>query len=508
MSEITAFQSNAANAWIFNGNNGYLNNGNNRINANYARVFRDSCFGEWEAMQAALVPLSVIYFWYYECRKGKRRSLAQIRFERYYPGNLEEMWRLLNDMEYVLRDSSWFIIHYPKLREVIAPDFFDRPPQTLWCETMRPYVERRLDPDSYACRAGRGALRAVSRLVEYYYEESEGGTAECVFIKIDQKSFFLHIDKPMLVDMYAEIIEEEFAGHPWRDFMLWLCRILYLSCPAEHMRRECPVSEGALLPPHKRMENLPWWIGLAIGNLIAQMGGNLFSTLYLAVFRHFGYRFVHYTDDVILPLKRSRLEQFKRIFIPTLRIEEAKAHLEINENKTYIQGCGKGVSALGFFIKAKPDGIVVLPGKRIVFNFKMKLRRFLDRGRDDKMFRLKNKEHFRDTMNSYYGNFKHCNSYELREKYAKMILSSGWDDVLDFKPGYACCFIRKNYTIKAYHAYKNRQFKKYFNHYDYTGKDRRAGEQAALPAGGDGAVRRPRRQMCETRRLVRRELPR
>ncbi len=488
MSETSAFQSNANNAWIFNGNNGNLNNGNNRINAYYARVFRDSCFGEWEAMQSALISLSVIYKWYCECRKGKRRSLAQIKFERNYPDRLEEMWRLLNDMEYAPRECSWFIIHYPKLREVIAPDFFDRPPQTLWCETVRPFVEQRLDPDSYACRVGRGALKAVSRLVEYYYEESEGGTVECVFIKIDQKSYFLHIDKLILVDMYAKIIDKEFAGHPWHDFLLWLCRILYLSCPTEHMRRECPVSEGTLLPPHKRMENLPWWTGLAIGNLIAQMGGNLFSNLYLSGFRLFRYLFVHYTDDVILPLKKSRLEQFKRIFMPVLRVEEEKVHLEINENKTYIQNCRKGVAALGFFVKAKPDGIVVLPGKRIVFNFEMKMRRFLDGGRNDKMFRLKNKEQFRDTINSYYGTFKHCNSFRLRKKYAKMILSSGWDDVLDFRPGYTSCFIRKNYTIRAYNAYKNRQFKKYFNHYDYTGTDQRTGEQAALPVGGNGAV--------------------
>lgn len=476
MSEIPAFQSNAANAWIFNGNHGFLNNGNNRVNAYYARVFRDSCFGEWEAMQAALIPLSEIYDWYHECRRGKRRSLAQIRFERHHPDNLEEMWRMLNDMEYVLRECSWFIVRYPKPREVIAPDFFDRPPQTLWCETMRPYVEKRLDPDSYACRAGRGALLAVSRLVEYYYEESGGGTAECVFIKIDQRSFFLHIDKLMLVDMYTEIINKEFAGHPRRDLMLWLCRILYLSCPTEHMRRECPVSEGDALPPHKRMENLPWWVGLAIGNLIAQMGGNLFSTLYLAVFRLFGYRFVHYTDDVILPLRKSRLEQFKRIFMPALRAEEAKARLEINEDKTYIQDCRKGVPALGFFIKAKPDGVAVLPGKRIVFNFETKLARFLDKGRDDRMFRLKNKERFRDTINSYYGIFRHCNSFGLRKGYAKTILSSGWGDVLDFKPGYACCLVRESYTVKAYRTYKNRQFKKYFNHYDYTGTNQRAGE--------------------------------
>lgn len=483
MSDIMAFQSNANNAWIFNGNNGNLNNGNNRINANYARVFRDSCFGEWVAMQSALIPLSIIYFWYFVCRSGKRRSFAQLKFEQDYPAHMREMWQVLNDMEYILSVCSWFIIWYPKLREVIAPDFFDRPTQTLWCETIRPSVEKRLDPDSFACRVGYGAMRAVQRLAYYYRKESRMGKEECVFIKIDQRSFFLHIDKLRLVEMYQDIINEDFADHPWHDFLLWLCRILYLSCPTEHMRRECPVSEGTVLPPHKRMENLPWWIGLAIGNLIAQMGGNLFSTLYLLVFRFFGYdTFIHYTDDTVLVLRKERLQQFLSIFMPTLREEEAKVNLEMNEEKFYCQDCRKGVSAIGYFIKAKPDGLVILPNRRVIYNLGVKLDFFLGHGQGDRMFRLKNKERFRDTINSYYGIFRHCDSYDVRKKFAERILATDWKEQLDFKEGYTFCFIVKRYTVKAYHTYKNKCFKQFFNHYDYTGANQCAGEQTARPA--------------------------
>ena len=303
------------------------------------------------------------------------------------------------------------------------------------------------------------------------------GREECVFVKIDQRSFFLHIDKLRRAEMYQDIINEDFADHPWHDFLLWLCRILYLSCPTEHMRRECPVSEGAVLPPHKRMENLPWWTGLAIGNLIAQIGGNLFSTLYLAVFRYFDYNtFVHYTDDTILVIRKDRLEQFLSIFMPTLREEERKVDLEMNESKFYCQDCRKGVSAIGYFIKAKPDGLVILPNRRVVHNLECRIRSFVARGTGDRMYRLKNKERFRDAINSYYGIFRHCNSFDLRKKFAGMVLASEWSEQLAFKEGYLFCYIVKRYTIKSYHTYKNKCFKKFFNHYDYTGTNQCPGE--------------------------------
>ena len=96
-----AFQSNSNNAWIFNGNNGNLNNNNNRINANGARVFRDSCLAEWERYQSALVRLSDLYRWYRIARKGKRRSLVQLRFEADYPQHLRELWESMNGLVYI-----------------------------------------------------------------------------------------------------------------------------------------------------------------------------------------------------------------------------------------------------------------------------------------------------------------------------------------------------------------------------------------------------------------------
>lgn len=471
MSGTMAFQSNSNNAWIFNGNDGNLNYNNNRINGNYARVFRDSCSADLERYQSALIPLLDLYRWYFRTRKGKRRSLAQLRFEMHYPGLLRQMQEELCDMEYILKDVLAFILEYPQLREVIAPDFFDRVPQTFYCETIRPEIEKRLDDNSFSCRVGRGAIAAVNRLAEYYLEESRGGQEECVFIKFDQRSFFLHIFKPMLVDMLTHVIEEAFSNDPKKDLLLYLTRIMYQSDPTQHCRFMCPRYKWDNLPKHKSKFNLSPDEGVDIGNLNAQLAGNFISTIYLTALRAFGYTtFIHYTDDVVLVLRKSRVDQFFRIFFPELRRVEASAHLELNEKKTYCQDCSHGVLAVGFFIKCFGSTVVVYPSKRVVNNLERVLSYMIERGNGDKYFRLKNKEHFRDSINSYYGLFSHCNAYKYWCSVKERIMASDWKDMLYFDEGFTSCKIVKRYKMKSYLKYINKQLKKSFyyetNRYD------------------------------------------
>lgn len=455
-----AFQSNSNNAWIFNGNNGNVNNGNNRINAYYGRAFRDLCSDMHDSVYlTATVILPELYFWYYVSRTGKRGSRAQLEYELFYREHLFSLFWEFYYCEYFPGPCKAFMLHYPCLREVVAPRYPDRPPQTFWCETMRPYVEKYLDPDSYSCRVGRGALRAVERLVELYYEESEGGTVPCVWFRIDQRSFFLHIIKSALVEQYRPIIEEAFADDPAkRDFMLWLCRILYQSDTIGRAVRLCPRWEWDPLPPHKSRFNLPPDEGVDIGNLIAQIGGNLKSVRYLRPFREWGYRYVHYTDDVDGPLRVDRLRQFKEFFLPHLRTVEAAEGLEINEAKTVFRKTHQGICAFGYYVKTRPDGTAyTLPSKRIVHNATQRIGYLLERGRFDRMYCLRNKEHMRDRVNSYFGIFGHCCSYELRVEIADLIMGSAWGEFIEFLPDYSHCRIVRRFTLKAYYTYKNRQ---------------------------------------------------
>lgn len=479
MYDIMAFQSNANNAWIFNGNNGNVNYNNNRINAYAARVFRDSR-RELEELYGPVITLPELYRCYYRNRRGKRRSNAQLEFERDYPEHLRRMCRELNSFEYIIRMVMAFMLRYPQLREVIYAVFYDRVPQYWFCEKMRPTVEKRLDPASYACRVGRGPLAAALQLARYIREATRGGTVPAVVAKEDQKSFFLHINRETLVEDLNEAIREDFADRPClRDLLLYLCRVLYLSDTISHAVRCCPVTEWEGLPRHKSRFNLPPMIGLDIGNQPSQLGAAYKSRRYLRAFRDYGYnRLVHYSDDTACVMEKDRADQFHRLFLPHLRQVEAAEGLELNERKHYCQDVRHGVCAFGFFIKQAPDGAVLMfPSKRIVHNLENKLRKWTERAEGDRFFRIMMKERFCSCVNSYFSIFRHCNAYRLRKRFARQILASCWADVAMCAPGYTHIAVRPSQTRRAYLICKNKSLKHQILHYyepTVTAADQRA----------------------------------
>ena len=462
-----AFQSNANNAWIFNGNNGNVNNGNNRINAYAARVFRDSRL-ELDEPEDPVVRLSELYRCYYRNRSGKRRSNAQLEYEIDYPNHLRKTCRDLNAFEYVIEKVMAFMLKYPQLREVIFAIFHDRLPQYWFCEKMQPSIEARLDPASYACRIGRGPLAAAQQLARFVWEASEGGRVPCFLAKEDQRSYFLHINRVTLVEDLNEVIREDFAeDERLRDLLLYLCRVLYLSDTISHAVRCCPITEWDGLPKHKSRFNLPPTIGLDIGNQPSQLGASFKSRRYLRAFREYGYnRLVHYSDDTICALREDQVDQFHRLFLPHLRQVEEAEGLELNERKHYCQSARHGVSAFGFFIKQAPDGaVLMLPSKRVVHNLKNKLRKWNERADGDRIFRLRMKERFCSSINSYMSIFRHCNAYGLRKQVVRQVLESPWSDLIVVAPGATHIAVHPAMTRRAHLTRKNRNFKHQILHY-------------------------------------------
>ncbi len=467
MYDIMAFQSNANNAWIFNGNNGNLNNGNNRINAYAARVFRDSRL-EPEAAEDFVVSLPELYKYYFEARKGKRRRNPQLEFELNYPELLYSIWRELNTFEYIIQKVMAFMLKYQQLREVIYAVFYDRIPQLLFCKMLWPGLERRLDPASYACRIGRGPLAAAMQLASHISEVSRAGKVPAVVAKEDQKSFFLHINREMLVEDFNRMICEDFADNPrLRDLLLYLCRVIYLSDTITRAVRCCPVTEWDGLPRHKSRFNLPPVIGLDIGNQPSQIGAAFKSRRYLKAFRDYGYdRIVHYSDDTVCVMEKDRADQFHRIFLPYLRRVEAEEGLELNERKHYCQDVRHGVCAFGFFIKLAPDGAVLMfPSKRVVHNLENKLGKWIERAEGDRYFRIMMKERFCNSVNSYLSIFRHCNAYDLRKKTIRRILASSWADVIMAAPGATHVAVKPGSTRRAFLIRKNKSFKQLILHY-------------------------------------------
>ena len=475
MSTYNAFQSNATNAWNYNGTNGNLNTNNNRINSNASRVVRDSY--EKVKEEGDLPPfLKQLYRWYWIAREGKRSSPSQADFELHYPERLREIYQDLLSQEYIPWPGILFILRWPVLRECSAPVFRDRPIETMFCETLRGPVDRAMDPNSFACRTGYGAIAAVQQLVEYWRQESDNGRYPCVWISLDQKSFFFHLYKPLVREAFDRLIVENIPDGPKRNLMLYLSRIIIEGVPIEHAVRQCGIHEWDGLAPHKQQKNLPPDQGMSIGRLPVQLAGALVSAMsYLAALREAGYtRFVHYTDDVKMPLRVDRLEHFKRFFIPELRKREAQYHLELNEKKTAIQPTGHGVQAFGYFIKTLPltealkrrgvtlAPVLVYPSRRIVDNIERCIAYYMASA-DSRLYRLRHKEPLANRLNSDLGHLRHADAYNLRTEYCTMVMESPWSDVLEIRGDMEYLAVRKGYTRREWHTWKNKQLKKYVN---------------------------------------------
>ena len=104
---------------------------------------------------------------YLSCRKNKRNTINQIKFEINLEENLYSLYKSLNNNTYYPGRSICFVVTYPKLREIFAADFKDRVVHHLLVSRIEPYFEKRFIFDSYACRKDKGVHKAISKLNKF-----------------------------------------------------------------------------------------------------------------------------------------------------------------------------------------------------------------------------------------------------------------------------------------------------------------------------------------------------
>ena len=74
----------------------------------------------------AELTIEAVFDAYFDCRKAKRNSLNQLRFESELESNLVSLYRDLIKGDYKIGRSTAFVVTRPKIREVWAADFRDR----------------------------------------------------------------------------------------------------------------------------------------------------------------------------------------------------------------------------------------------------------------------------------------------------------------------------------------------------------------------------------------------
>ncbi len=124
--------------------------------------------------------------------RGKVRSPDVGRFGRDLEIELLGLQRQVLDGTYRPGDYVTFVVQDPKQRQITVSPFRDRVLHHALCGLMEPCFERIFIHDSYACRRGKGTLRAVART--QHFSRRYG-----FFLKLDIRSFFHSMSHDILL---------------------------------------------------------------------------------------------------------------------------------------------------------------------------------------------------------------------------------------------------------------------------------------------------------------------
>jgi len=351
-----------------------------------------------------------IYKAYFDCRKSKRNTINALKFEFNLENNLHELLKELNNRTYNPARSVCFAVLEPTPREIFAADFKDRIVHHLLINEIGEIFEKKFIFDSCSCRKNKGTHFCIDRLKNFIKKITKNYTKRTYYYQLDISGFFMSIDKQILYNLIESRIKKEKTAKKWENKILWLSKKIIFNEPTENCIYKGNKNLLKLIPDRKSLFKAREGKGLPIGNYSSQF----FANIYLNELDQFIKRklkckyYVRYVDDIIL-LSKSRKEL--RLWKNKIDIFLQKnLLLKLNPKKQIFQSVDKGVDFLGYFIKPKYN----LVRKRVKKNLKRKLyfyKKLLNYNNpDDKLLKK-----ILSSINSYYGHFKHANSFRLRK---------------------------------------------------------------------------------------------
>jgi len=338
---------------------------------------------------------------YYQCRKRKRYTIDAAKFELSFEKELLKLEKELKNHTYYPSQSICFVITEPKPREVFAANFKDRVVHHLLVNYLEPIWEPKFIDQSYSCRREKGVHKAIKDLKRYIRKVSRNFQEKAYFLQLDVQSFFPSLKKEILFNLIKR--------HTKNPDILWLSKIIIFQDPTQNYHKKGQLNLFKTIPPHKSLFKVPKDQGLPIGNLTSQFFANVYlNELDQFVKHQLKVKFyLRYVDDLVL-LHQDK-EQLKKWRGQIDKFLQERLKLRIHPQKQNLQSIDKGVNFLGYIVK--PDYSLVR--RRVVKNLKRKLWNF------NWQEHLPQKEEIRQmmaTVNSYYGQFRHANSFGLRQK--------------------------------------------------------------------------------------------
>lgn len=332
-------------------------------------------------------------------RKGKKYRDEILRYSYNLEANLIEMQNNLIYGTYECGRYRPFFVYEPKKRLIMALPFRDRVVQWAIYRQLFPAFDRQFINDSFACRKGKGTHAAADRL-QYWLRQTDRKPERYYYLKLDISKYFYRVDHAVLM----EILKRKISDPPLLD-------LLYKIINSESTAFGLPAGIDPDVCPE---DDWLFEVGMPIGNLTSQM----FANVYLNELDQYAkhdlklHYYIRYMDDIIIlhPDKRFLGEVKQKIewFL------NENLHLHLN-NKTAIRPCSMGIDFVGFRSWATHRKLKKKTADKIKRNVR-NLARLQASGRISA-------ETLNQSIASYKGVLKHCNSYGFRQK-----LNQCWSD--------------------------------------------------------------------------------
>lgn len=287
--------------------------------------------------------IEAVFDAYFDCRKAKRNSINQLRFEADLERNLVRLYYDLKNGDYKIGRSIAFIITHPKIREVWAADFRDRVVHHIIYNAISGRFHKRFIRDNYACIPGRGTHDGLRRVTGFARSITQSWSRPAYFMKADVANFFNAIDRHIMVDLIEEYVHE--------NWLRTLIRQVSLHDPRKNFQARSPQYMFDRVPRHKSLFHAGDGKGLPIGNLTSQFFANVymnaldqFAKKYLKI-RYYG----RYVDDIVVFHEDPVILNSWYFQIDSFL--QSNLNLRLHPNKKHINLANKGIDFTGFIIK-------------------------------------------------------------------------------------------------------------------------------------------------------------
>ena len=311
-----------------------------------------------------------------EFRRGKRNKSDVQKFEFNLEDNLFQLHQELRNEIYQHSYYTTFCICDPKLRRIHKASVRDRILHHAVFRILYPIFDKGFIFDSYSCRLGKGTHRAVDRLERFCRQLSKNNRINIFALKCDIKKFFDSVDQDILMEIIKKKIQDS--------------KVIRL---IEKIIRSFETEKGK---------------GLPLGNVTNQLFANIYLNELDQFIKHklkIKY-YLRYCDDFII------LEESKECLIGLIPLIDnflkEKLKLTLHSDKIIIRKYHQGIDFLGYVSLPHYRLLRTRTKKRIFRKIKIKYQD-LERG-------LICEEFFNQSLQSYFGIFKHCKGYKIKKR--------------------------------------------------------------------------------------------